>query len=350
MIRYLSFLMALLGGLALSCAPEPVEPEFSAREWVEAQRRAEPQYNGPDVRLEARFAPGSYTLNQSAVIRGQFESTRTGEIDSAEIRQRVTGDLEISEPDEQGVQTVRYTCRRVRETNATARGVVTYDTDGPELDEDSPPMAAVLKSLNDPFVGWTATLRVRNGEVIETEGLDDQLHQVDELAEGEGPDEALAAVRRQRQLFLGGMLTQNWARLLPDRAVGPGDTWEQDIQVAAIPFLGDTQFETACLLEDIELSDDDGPGIAVVRFAIAAVARDHQIDLTAISSAPLRGTAGDILLQSKGTIRFDLDSGFPRETTVDMLVAGDMYLRGPQGNERLVIEEEREVTTTLEPK
>ncbi len=350
MNRYLSFLMALLGALALSCVPEPVEPEFSASEWVEAQKRAEPQYTGPDVQLEPRFEPGTYTLTQSVITRNRMESTGTGETHSAEIRRRITGDIEISEPDEQGVQTVRYTCRRMRETDATARGVVTYDSDEPELDDDSPPMAAVLKSYVDPFIGWTATLRVRNGEVIETEGLDDLMEQVAESAEVEDPDADLAAIRRQMQLFLDGMLTQHWAELLPGRPVGPGDTWEKTIQVDEIPFLGDTEFQTACLLEDIEPSDGDGPGIAVIRFAIATVARDHQIDLTEISSVPLRGTAGDVLFQSKGTTRFDLDRGVALETTVDMLAAGDMYLRGPDGNVRMDFEVETEVTTTLEPK
>ncbi|MFW6158693.1 MAG: hypothetical protein ACOC8E_04980, partial [Planctomycetota bacterium] len=191
-------------------------------------------------------------------------------------------------------------------------------------------------------------LRVKDGRVIRTEGLEELMSAVAESSEGEEPDETLLTVRRRMQRFLKQLLTQRWGGLLPDEPVGPGDTWEKTVAVEEIPFLGPGSFQAACLLEDIEQTKADK--IAVLRSAIGTVVRDQPVDLSELGSQPVKGTAGDIQFQSKGTARFDLGLGLSRNTKLDMQANGDLYLRGPEANVRVDFEVDAQVETTLEPR
>ena len=320
MLRKLSYLVCIAACCATSCSKSKPDP-FSVKDWIDQQRKDTPQYTGPKVRLDVQFTPGSYTLTDTVETKQQIVSR--DEERSTEERVTLAGDVEISRPDRSRGQTVRYTCRRVQQTSSARGGTQSYDSAGP-ADKQPKDLAAILA----PLVGWQATVRVRDGKYTKVEGLDSLVAKLSESLPPGTAKQVVPKLQNKMQTFLKHLLVKHWGKLMPAQAVGPGDTWDVQISVPAVPFLGDTTFDCTCLLQDIE--EVKGSKVAILAFASTAVVKAQTVDLSMLGPMPLQGEISKMEFITTGTAHFDLGVGLCTKTAVEMKGQGRMLVRGPK--------------------
>ncbi len=286
-------------------------------------------YNGPKVKLEVKFTPGSYVLVEKMTIPMKMKIKVGGQTQPMDMTMSMTvgGGVDISKINSSGEQDVRFVCQTIKADMTIPGMTMKYDSEGPESKQTGQ-LARALK----PLVGVAVTLT----------GKDGKWKNVDEALKTVLGKIGNAQMRQQMAgtwgPFLKELLTQHWAKMIPPEPVAPGDEWKSTITVSSVPMLGEMSFTANCRLQDIRNTAQGK--IAIMDFIVKAKVADREVK-PGPGGPPVKMKIQTLQIYMTGTAEFNMDIGLA--TRLDLKQDLTATMSASQGGMNLSMDLEADV-------
>ncbi len=307
------------GAVAGESVDRTTEPRQAAElDEPEADVNEEDTLVADAVELDVHFTPGSYKLTETSAtqvhLMGQKNTQRTV----------ISGDVEVSEPDESGEQTIRFICRRVQHNMSAGGQSMDFDSAAPAGEND-----ATLAKLYGPFVGWKATIVARDDRIVRTNGVQSLMQRIS-AGLGAEVESQLEPMERMLEEFIKEMLTQHWAEAIPEGPVQVGEEWASVVALESVPLLGEATINWDCLLKDLRQAG--GSRVAVLEFDYGTTIEEQALSLPQ-AAGKMQARAKEMQIAGSGQAEFDLELGMTTAAETQMEAGGSMVISSPDGQE-----------------
>jgi len=294
---------------AVCCAAAQLE--VRADPWIDGQKKQNPRYQGPKLRLAVKFLPGPHSLQRTVNTKETVSAVGRTMV-KMQSSFSIFGDVDIPKPGPDGAQELAFTCRRVKYSLAVDNRALRCDTDAPEEKQ-----AKEVGPIFSAFVGWKGTVQAHRGALTRPQGMEKLTERIQAAKAGAQAEQMTARLGARMREFLAELLVEHWGNLIPTTPVGPGDVWKVKMPARSVPFLGKTEFDGECLLRDIE--EVEGSKVAVLDFAIRATVENQPVDLAALGPAPEWATAKIVKMSvwNIGTAHFNIALGLSTDVNVN---------------------------------
>lgn len=259
------------------------------------------------VSLKWKYTPGVYVMT---IVQDTQNIVSMGE-NSPKIpsKQKMTMaiEMEIEKPSDQN-QTIYLTYKRIQMEASSPMTKAAYDSAAP--DAGGSMLAGPLGGLIDQRLTFVLDA---NGEVKEVKGIDemwDKIVKSDPRMAGMGE-----AMKKQ---FGEGMFKQMFTQqqmMLPDNAVGKGDTWTKTNDIM-LPMVGAVTMTQDCAIKDLQKS---GQG-SLATITSEGKIKGKEAETKAVDFGSMKLSVENIDLATQGTNQFD--------STLGMFTSGDGVVKG----------------------
>lgn len=272
------------------------------------------------VTFQVKHVPGSYVTSVATQTVQQVGNDRAA---AQTATMTVVQEITIDKPTDQG-QHVRVVHRRIQQSHKGGPVEMTYDSADKPLPNEKNPLAVIGLVVDVPI---DVTLD-KAGKVTEVKGLD----QVWEKVAVESP-----LLARQMKATFSEMVKEQFAqssRVLPDKPVGLGDTWEvleKQTMIAGVPI----DFRGTYKLRRFEMLG--GRRVAVV----------EKSGVTKVAPSASKPAKPDGEIKEQGTLKINVATGQVEESdlTQEMTITKTL-----SGKETTVKTQTRTVQSTKEGK
>ncbi len=271
------------------------------------------------VKLEQKYPPGTYTttLKQSGDMTVIVNAGGQERTQAQKMEMLMVSEMVVSEPDDQGVQTLSVSYERIRQVMQMAGQKLIYDSQKP--DASHPMLAQSLKPLLDAKLKITLG---KDGEVKEVKGMEDLWDKMVQKNPRMAP-----MVEKMKEQFGDRMIKQligQANKVLPEKPVGVGDTWKSKMD-AAVPVIGTMKITQNCRLKEISKVD----GAEIAHIAIKGKVKNNEPTQMQVQGVNM--TVQSMDLDQEGAMQFNASSGMLQEQSVRQKGTIKMSIQTPQG-------------------
>ena len=266
------------------------------------------------VKLEMKYLPGKYLVSMAQDM--DQEITVAGQEQQQKISSLMVMEMEVEKPDPRGARKAKIIYKRIKQSMQV--GAMSQEFDSADPAKASGPLAAGFQ----PLVGAEITLTIDpNNQITDVSGLDEILDK--QARDNPAAARTLRQMKKSMGKSLKDMVSLS-ARVLPDKPIAPGGTWNVETPVDA-PMIGKMKIKQTCTLQKIERA-------ARGRTAVIAVKGNLKSEKpTTTEMGPVRLVVNKIDMTYEGTLRHLVELGLAESSVTEMKGVFDMALTAPDG-------------------
>lgn len=262
------------------------------------------------VTLTSKFPPGVYTTTMNQTMNVKMAMPGGQAMDQKQTMMMVS-QINAGAMGPEG-QKIEMEFKRIKQSTQMGPMNMGYDSADPNQAES--PMAAIFKALLDAKISFTMTA---DGKVKDVTGLDKM---IDDMVK---QNPAMAPMAKNMKEQMGDNMVRQMVgmgnQMLPDKPVGPGDTWTTKA-TQNLGMIGEMTISNNCKMTALE--DSPKGKIAVIEFTGKATTAEGK-------AAPMPGAKIDKLnMDMTGTSRFNATTGLLVSTNTNIKATMSMTVGG----------------------
>lgn len=261
------------------------------------------------VSLKYDYPPGQYDMHCVVAVNSQIEAK--GQTIPQDMAMVMDISMVAGKPDANGVKKIEFGFSRLQNT-VKMNGKVMAEYDSADPNRQSGPQASMYQAFSKAKMSFDLG---PDGGISSVQGLDGLFA----FDKDSNADPRMVAQMAQMQKKFGDSMKgmfEDSAKALPNKPVGPGDTWEYQIN-KELPLLGEAKIQAQCKLIKIEQTPQGGK-TAVIESAIK-FATDKPTSMPGPESVQI--TMSGITVGGKATILVDVATGLQSQVNMDMDMA-----------------------------
>ena len=256
---------------------------------------------GKKITLKQKYVPGNYLQTIS------MEVDQVAQVGGHEIRTQITLEytigVRISKPDKTGAKKMTWEYKRIKQTIATHRGKMSYDSAAPKKGDRN------LGKVIGPLTKAKITIIIGPDDIIKT--VTGMGKVWDELAK---KDPVLAGMRTSMGNKMVKDMAEKVGQYLPGKPVAVGEEWvnKNDLDV---PMLGKVKVEMKCKLKSIKAAAGE-------KRAVISVTGKHELAAIRLGGTTVR----KLVITMTGENKLNVDNPMLSTTTLTQTASVEVVM------------------------